>query len=101
KTGMVHGAVRSHLWQLGFPMLFVSPNTLKKFATGKGNSGKPAMLAEAIKRLGFDGHDDNEVDALWLYALGRHVTGNPIVDLPQTHLAALDKLDLSALEGVS
>lgn len=93
KTGMVHGAVRLALWQESVPVLTVPPATLKTWATGKGNAGKPEMLAEAIKRLGFAGHDDNEVDALWLWTLGAHVVGDPVVDLPKTHTRALDKLD--------
>ena len=41
--------------------------TVKKFATGKGNAGKPAMVAAAEKR--WPGHqcvDDNEADARWI-----------------------------------
>jgi hypothetical protein len=37
--------------------------TVKKHATGKGNAGKPAMIAAARAR-GFDPTDDNEADAL-------------------------------------
>jgi len=94
KTGMVHGAVRLALWQQAVPTLTVPPASLKTWATGKGNAGKPEMLAEAIKRLDFGGHDDNEVDALWLWTLGAAVLGDPVVSLPQTHTRALDKLDL-------
>lgn len=93
KTGMVHGVVRRDLWCEDVPLIVVSPASLKLWATGKGNSGKPAMLAEAIKRLGFDGHDDNEVDALWLWTLGCELLGDPVVDLPQTHRRALEKID--------
>ena len=41
---------------------------IKKFATGKGNSGKPIMLQAAID-LGFNPQDDNEADAIHLYRL--------------------------------
>ena len=44
----------------------VHSSTLKKWATGKGNAGKPEMIAEA-KRRGFDPLDDNEADACLLY----------------------------------
>ena len=40
----------------------VHSGTLKKYATGKGNAGKPEMIAEAINR-GYSPIDDNEADA--------------------------------------
>ena len=39
--------------------------TLKKFATGKGNAGKEDMMVAATRK-GWNFHDDNEADALWL-----------------------------------
>ena len=46
-----------------------SPNEIKKHATGKGNAGKPEMIAKAkTKWPGFIG-DDNEADAKWLLDL--------------------------------
>jgi Holliday junction resolvasome RuvABC endonuclease subunit len=46
-----------------------SPNEIKKHATGKGNAGKPEMVAAAkLKWPGFNG-DDNEADARWLLDL--------------------------------
>ena len=47
-----------------------SPSEIKKHATGKGNAGKPAVLAAARakwpdRRI----EDDNEADALWLLDL--------------------------------
>lgn len=49
----------------------VYPTTLKKFATGRGNAPKGAMLAAARERLGYRGLDDNEADALWILAWAR------------------------------
>jgi Holliday junction resolvasome RuvABC endonuclease subunit len=45
--------------------------TIKKFATGRGNADKKAMM-EAAAALGFDVRDDNQADAihLWRYATG-------------------------------
>jgi Holliday junction resolvasome RuvABC endonuclease subunit len=46
-----------------------SPMEIKKHATGKGNAGKPEMVAAAkVKWPGFNG-DDNEADAKWLLDL--------------------------------
>lgn len=46
-----------------------SPSEIKKYATGKGNSGKEVMMKAALARWpGFAG-DDNEADARWLLML--------------------------------
>ena len=49
-----------------------SATEMKKFATGKGNAGKPMMIEAAQKKLGYTGNDDNEADALWLLNLCRY-----------------------------
>lgn len=41
---------------------------LKRFATGKGNAKKPAMMAAATARFGRTIADDNEADALLMLA---------------------------------
>lgn len=76
----------------GVEYIDVPPSSLKKFATGKGNAKKELVLVEAVKRLGYQGSNDNEADALWLRALGHQVVGDPIVDLPKHHLDGLDKV---------
>ena len=43
-----------------------SSKEIKKFATGKGNCGKPAMIKAAQDKLGYPGDNDNEADALWI-----------------------------------
>ena len=48
-----------------------SSQEIKKFATGKGNCGKPAMIEAAQKKLGYTGENDNEADALWLLELAK------------------------------
>jgi Holliday junction resolvasome RuvABC endonuclease subunit len=46
-----------------------SATEIKKHATGKGNSGKPAMIAAAAEKFGYSGNDDNVADALHLLDL--------------------------------
>jgi hypothetical protein len=46
----------------------VPVGTIKRFATGKGNADKAAVIA-AIQALGFRPADDNEADALAILAL--------------------------------
>lgn len=82
-------------------VLVVPPNLRAMYATGKGTSGKDAVLASAIERLGIRGPfgsgaiTGNDVaDAAWLAALGARMLGHPIDDVPKTHTRALDKLAL-------
>lgn len=92
RSGLLHGIVRDRLAPMWDRVLLVPPATLKKYATGKGNCDKTAMVVAARERLGYDGLDNNEADALWLQALGYELVGRPVVELPKTHLSALDGL---------
>ncbi len=94
RTGMAQGVVRLALHNLHIPLLTVTPATLKKYATGKGNAGKGDMRMALYQRLGLDLRDDNQVDALFLRHLGLHLLGEPVLDLPQVNLSALVKLAL-------
>lgn len=46
----------------------VPVGTIKKFATGKGNAGKPEMVA-AVRKMGYAPADDNEADAIAMMML--------------------------------
>ncbi len=47
----------------GMPYQGVPVGTIKRFATGKGNANKAAMM-EAVRARGFSPSDDNEADAI-------------------------------------
>lgn len=71
----------------------VAPSVVKKYATGKGNAGKGAVVDAASRRYPEvdTGGDDNQADALWLAALGLdHLTGAHVV--PDAHRAALTSI---------
>lgn len=78
-SGFHASAVISHAKYVGIIELFATENNIpfkgysateiKKFATGKGNSNKEKMIAAAKDKLGYQGDDDNEADALWLWCL--------------------------------
>ena len=79
------------LYSLGVAVVAVQPNTLKKYATGKGNAGKDEVLLAVAKRYPHvDVTNNNEADALVLAAMGADHLGAPLVDLPAAHRAALD-----------
>lgn len=53
----------------GIPYSAEPVGTIKKFATGKGNADKPAMIATAMERWGIECCDDNQADAVALLHL--------------------------------
>ena len=91
-SGVLHGVVRHTLAHIANRIVLVPPATLKKYATGKGNANKTAMIVTARERLGYLGMNDNEADALWLRAIGHELLGDPLCEMPKTHLVALEKL---------
>ncbi len=93
-TGMVHGAVRAALIRAFVPYVLITPASVKKFATGKGNAGKPDMAVALFKRAGIEAADDNQVDAWWLRAMGLEHYGQPCVQLPAVNRGALDAVRL-------
>lgn len=76
--GELAGLVKLTLWDylpegsLPRVPLQIAPMSLKKFATGKGNSKKQEVLMQIYKRWGLEFNDDNAADA---YTLGRMATG--------------------------
>lgn len=71
----------------------VPPATLKTYATGKGNASKDQVLAAVVRRyIQVDVAGNDDADALVLAAMGARFLGQPIDDMPQTHLRAMEKV---------
>jgi crossover junction endodeoxyribonuclease RuvC len=98
--GELGGVVRLALWDLGIRFVDVSPASLKTYATGKGNAKKEVVFAAAIRRLGYEGNDHNEADALWLRAMALDHYGEQLVDMPQDHRRALEKVEWPTMPGI-
>lgn len=60
--------LRRAIVRLNIPLYSVPPMTLKKWASGKGNADKEAMIAAVFKRWKIQFQSDDLADA---YALGR------------------------------
>lgn len=108
-TGMVQGVARLALIRKGIPYALLSPATLKKFATGKGNADKADMAAALLEHLGnpvvevdakgkqflpqygVELSDDNQVDAAWLRLAGLTRFGLGYDTILNDRLDVLDK----------
>lgn len=88
--------VRHSLWRRGIGWVDISPSTLKKLATGKGNASKDAVQDAAYRRghQMYLGTSNDEADAWWLWVACTILIGHPAIDLPAKHLSALAGLTL-------
>lgn len=98
-TGELGGVIRLALHDSGVTFVEIPPALLKKYATGRGNGTKDEVLVAAVKRLSYDGANNDEADALWLRAMALHHYDERVVDVPQIHAAALDKVVWPALSA--
>jgi len=90
--GELGGVIRHWFFTVGLPVLEVPPACRCKYACGKGNASKDAVLVAAVRRLGYQGHSHDEGDALWLLATALDLAGIPLVTVPASHRAALARL---------
>lgn len=65
------GVIESFCEEMDVAYRAYSAGEIKKFATGKGNCGKPAMIEAAQKKYGYEGDDDDIADALHLLHLAK------------------------------
>lgn len=82
--GEVGGVARLALSGNNIPYAVVPPTTLKKYVTGSGNANKIAMALQLNKDLNIALHDDNEVDALCLAAMGSHLFHLDLLKFPSS-----------------
>lgn len=102
-----HSHDRSGLWwlvvdglrELDVQLAAMAPTARCKYATGKGNASKDAVLAAAIRRYPDFAVDGNDIaDALLLCAAGADHLGHPLADVPQLNRQALDKVTWPAVK---
>jgi len=85
--------IREILIQGKVPFVIVSPTSLKKFATGKGNVDKNLIMMEVYKRWNFSPENSDVCDAFVLAQIGLALCREPALPLikPQTEVINLLK----------
>jgi Holliday junction resolvasome RuvABC endonuclease subunit len=91
--------------RLGRPFLEVQPNTIKKFAIGKGagaGTSKEDVLLNVERRYGHlvKVRNNNEADAFAALAMGLWHYGNPLVDLPAMCTERVNSLPWPEWDGI-
>lgn len=74
--GELGGVIRLALADARYRYVEINPSSVKLFATGKGNAKKDEVLAAAIRKLGYTGHDHNEADAKWMLEMAERAYGH-------------------------
>lgn len=103
QLGELGGIVRFTLWEAGVRYVDIQPKSMKMFATDNGNAGKSDVLVAAVKKLSYDGADDNEADALWLLEMARahYGTRTNAARLTAKQTQSLSKIQWPALTPVN
>lgn len=91
--GELGGVVRVALYEAGVRQIIIPPTTLKQYAVGTGAAKKDQMLAECVRRLGYQGHAHDEADALWLQQMAFDAYQIPgAIELPAKQRAVMEKI---------
>lgn len=80
----------------GKELYVASPSSVKKYATGKGNADKDAVMLATARRFDWFAGDNNAADAQWLAAIGYELAGTPLLEMPAVHREALKGVSLHA-----
>lgn len=99
--GELGGVLRVALYEAGVPTVEIPPTCRAKFATGKGNAGKPEVVSAISARTGIvwnGGDGADRCDAWVLEEMLRYKLGQSVIDWPKSHTDALEKVDWSPLE---
>lgn len=93
RSGLWWDLVRELTYEAGLGVMEVGIGKVKIYATGKGNGDKDAVLAATVRRYPEAPiSNNNEADAFVLAAMAARLIGEPIDDLPKTHLRAMEGL---------
>lgn len=96
--GELGGILKLTFYDEGFSeddgtLVIVAPKQLKKFATGRGNADKAAVVVAVYKRWGVEVQTDDEADAYALARIGLGLLGEK-EKLTQVQQDILQRLDV-------
>lgn len=95
RSGSWWDVVRTLSYDMGIPVIEIGISKVKIYATGKGTAAKDEVMAAAIRRyLDVPIANNNESDAFMLAAMAARLIGEPIDELPKTHVRAMEGLVL-------
>jgi Holliday junction resolvasome RuvABC endonuclease subunit len=83
-TGSAYHQIAGLWWfvtecvQRDLPLAVASPSSVKKYATGKGNANKDAMMLVTARRFPEFNGDNNAADALWMACMGMDHLGRKV-----------------------
>lgn len=95
--------VRHDLWKRHIPYAVVPPSCRALYATGRGNASKGEVRTAVQDRYGIalEGVARYDMaDAYTLLAMGLHWLGQPLADVPDSHLRGLDGCAWPDMNGV-
>jgi len=101
--GEMGGVMRITLYEAGIPFVEIPPTCRAKFATGKGNAGKPEVVSaiSAITGIVWSGGDGSDrCDAWVLEEMLRYYLGLSERKWATANTDALKKVDWSPLEAI-
>lgn len=89
----LHWLIRDALDSAHIPVALVTPAARAKYATGKGNAGKDAVLIDVVKRWPMVlVANNNEADAVVLLAMGLDYLGDPLAVVPAVNRLAIGQV---------
>lgn len=90
----LYGILCRELYLAGLRYYVVTPQSVKQYATGKGNASKDEVLAAMIRRHPEVDFFSNDIaDAMAVAAIGARKFADPVEDsLPKRAIEALDKV---------
>ena len=89
--GEMGGVLRLIVGAFRVPLVAIAPQSLKKFAHGKGNDAEKARVILAVfKTWGVEAKNDNEADAFILGKIAYHLVSNSNSDLLEYQKEVLD-----------
>ena len=79
KIAGLHAVIAVALHEWNVPVAYVRPASLKKYASGQGDSKKEGMLLAAYKHFGREFATNDECDAYFLALMGLEYAGSPVL----------------------